>query len=99
MSLADEIRGYYGCAADQDQLMHYGIKRRSGRYPWGSGDNPYQRSSDWISRVDELKKSGEEHYSATTAECNAVISRLDDEFSKNRERWTDEIYKSIVSVN
>lgn len=58
MSLADEIRGYYGCAADQDQLMHYGIKRRSGRYPWGSGDNPYQRSGDWISRVDELKKSG-----------------------------------------
>lgn len=43
---------------DQDQLMHYGIKRRSGRYPWGSGDNPYQRSGDWISRVDELKKSG-----------------------------------------
>ena len=58
MSLADEIRGYYGCATDQDQLMHYGIKRRSGRYPWGSGDNPYQRSGDWISRVDELKKSG-----------------------------------------
>ena len=58
MSLADEIRGYYGCATDRDQLMHYGIKRRSGRYPWGSGDNPYQRSGDWISRVDELKKSG-----------------------------------------
>ena len=58
MGLADEIRGYYGCAADQDQLMHYGIKRRSGRYPWGSGDNPYQRSGDWLSRIDELKKSG-----------------------------------------
>lgn len=26
-----------------DLLIHYGIKRRSGRYPWGSGDNPYQR--------------------------------------------------------
>lgn len=23
-----------------DILMHYGVKRRSGRYPWGSGDNP-----------------------------------------------------------
>lgn len=25
-----------------DELYHYGIKRRSGRYPWGSGDRPYQ---------------------------------------------------------
>ena len=23
-------------------LMHYGVPRRSGRYPYGSGDNPYQ---------------------------------------------------------
>ena len=58
MSLADEIRGYYGCAADEEQLMHYGIKRRSGRYPWGSGDNPYQHSNDWLSRVNEFKKQG-----------------------------------------
>ena len=28
-----------------DVLKHYGIKRRSGRYPWGSGDRPYQNSS------------------------------------------------------
>ena len=58
MSLADEIRGYYGCAADEEQLMHYGIKRRSGRYPWGSGENPYQHSNDWLSRVNEFKKQG-----------------------------------------
>lgn len=23
-------------------IMHYGVARRSGRYPWGSGDRPYQ---------------------------------------------------------
>ena len=46
----------------------------------------------------EAKKSGEEHCSATAAECNAVIKRLDDEFSKNRDKWTDEIYKNIISV-
>lgn len=42
----------------EDILMHYGVKRRSGRYPWGSGDNPYQHSGDLISRVDELKSKG-----------------------------------------
>lgn len=39
-------------------LKHYGMPRRSGRYPWGSGDNPYQRSGDFLSRVSELKKQG-----------------------------------------
>lgn len=23
-------------------IIHYGVKRRSGRYPWGSGDRPFQ---------------------------------------------------------
>lgn len=39
-------------------LIHYGMPRRSGRYPWGSGDNPYQHSGDFLARVEELKKSG-----------------------------------------
>lgn len=44
---------------DEDILMHYGMPRRSGRYPWGSGDDPYQHGSDdFLSRVEALKKSG-----------------------------------------
>lgn len=39
-------------------LLHYGTPRHSGRYPWGSGENPYQRTGDFLSRVDELKKQG-----------------------------------------
>lgn len=42
----------------EDILMHYGVKRRSGRYPWGSGDNPYQHSGDFISRAQTLKDKG-----------------------------------------
>ena len=42
----------------EDILMHYGMPRRSGRYPWGSGDDPYQHSGDFLSRVESLKKSG-----------------------------------------
>lgn len=42
----------------KDILMHYGMPRRSGRYPWGSGENPYQHSGDFLSRIDELKKQG-----------------------------------------
>ena len=40
--IAEEILSYYGVAEriESDTLEHYGIKRRSGRYPYGSGDDP-----------------------------------------------------------
>lgn len=42
----------------EDILMHYGMPRRSGRYPWGSGENAYQHSKDFLGRIEELKKDG-----------------------------------------
>lgn len=48
-----------GILNDDEYLAHYGMPRRSGRYPWGSGDDPYQRSNkDFLSRIEELKNSG-----------------------------------------
>jgi DNA-binding CsgD family transcriptional regulator len=43
---------------EEDILMHYGVKRRSGRYPWGSGENPYQHGGDFLARVEELQRLG-----------------------------------------
>lgn len=62
-SVAEEMRAYMELSESdnpyvQDMLMHYGMPRRSGRYPWGSGDNPYQHSGDFLARVEELKKQG-----------------------------------------
>lgn len=59
-SIAEEIWSYFGSASmsEEEFLEHYGMPRRSGRYPWGSGDNPYQRTGDFLSRVEELKKYG-----------------------------------------
>ena len=37
-------------------LAHYGILRRSGRYPWGSGQNPLQRSKTFLDIIDQHKK-------------------------------------------
>ena len=57
--IATEISFYLGQATmtDDEFLEHYGMPRRSGRYPWGSGKDP-QRSRDFLSRVEELKKKG-----------------------------------------
>lgn len=40
----------------EETLMHYGMPRRSGRYPWGSGEDPYQHGKDFLSRIEELRK-------------------------------------------
>lgn len=42
----------------EDILAHYGMPRRSGRYPWGSGEDPYQHNRDFLGRIEELKKQG-----------------------------------------
>ncbi len=69
----------------EDILMHYGVPRRSGRYPWGSGDNPYQHSGDFLSRVQELKKSGlsetkiAETMGLTTTQLRTQMSLAKDE--------------------
>ena len=39
-------------------LAHYGMPRRSGRYPWGSGETPYQRTQDFRGRVFDYRKKG-----------------------------------------
>lgn len=58
--IAEEIKSYIGSAqmSDEEFLEHYGMPRRSGRYPWGSGEDPYQHEPDFLSRVEQLKAKG-----------------------------------------
>ena len=58
--LEEEILSYFGLAdqLSEEELLHYGMPRRSGRYPWGSGKESYQHHTDFLGRIDELKKSG-----------------------------------------
>ena len=58
--IAEDIASYLGSAemTDKEFLEHYGMPRRSGRYPWGSGGDPYQHGRDFLGRIEELKKSG-----------------------------------------
>ena len=42
----------------ENELQHYGMPRRSGRYPWGSGEDAYQRTRDFLGRVEELRALG-----------------------------------------
>jgi predicted transcriptional regulator len=42
----------------EEHLAHYGILRKSGRYPWGSGGTEEQRSRDFLGYVENLRKDG-----------------------------------------
>ncbi len=42
----------------EDELFHYGTPRRSGRYPWGSGEDPYQHGSGFLGAVSTMHNSG-----------------------------------------
>ncbi len=91
----------------QDVLIHYGVKRRSGRYPWGSGDSPYQRSGDWLSRVDELKKEGmsdseiQQYFGYSSGEFRRFKSIAKDErrqYDADRARSLREDGKSLTEI-
>ena len=70
MDIFEMSNGLVGSSldADEDSLTHYGTKRHSGRYPWGSGENPHQHDggykgwvdspTEFLKRVEELEKQG-----------------------------------------
>ena len=43
---------------NDNYLEHYGIPRRSGRYPWGSGSRPFQGDSPAAKSSEKTKTSG-----------------------------------------
>lgn len=43
---------------DENALQHYGIKRKSGRYPWGSGETPHERAASFQSEMKKLRAEG-----------------------------------------
>ena len=53
-SVLEEMRA----VLEGDDLYHYGTKRHSGRYPYGSGDDPYQHGGDFLTRVEKLRSEG-----------------------------------------
>ena len=41
-----------------NELYHYGTPRHSGRYPWGSGEDPYQHEDSFLKTCDTLRAEG-----------------------------------------
>ena len=87
---ADGTVIHYAVAEFQDELMHYGTPRHSGRYPWGSGENPYQRYANFKGNVERLRAKGlsdteiARSMNMTTSVMRAKISIAEDEMRKEK---------------
>lgn len=57
-----------------DYFMHFGTPRHSGRYPWGSGENPYQ-SDPFLSKINQMKSEGKKETEIAEA-MNMSTTRL-----------------------
>lgn len=81
---------------DQNELEHYGTPRHSGRYPWGSGDNPYQHDSGaFMAAINKMRKDGMKdvdiakamHISTTTLRARWSIATNELKAARSAEAW------------
>lgn len=93
----------------EDYILHYGVGHlnggHSGRYPWGSGDRPYQTSGDFKSRVTELKKKGmsekdiAESMGVSVGKLRILVSLANYEERSAKVARARELYSSGYSVS
>lgn len=58
-----------------DEIFHYGMPERSGRYAWGSGDRPYQRLEGKASRMEKRLKRRFEKADKRTSSAQKVANK------------------------
>ena len=81
-SVLDEMRA----VLEGDELYHYGTKFHSGRYPYGSGEDPYQHDGDFLTRIERLKK--EEGFKETAEEVQKYFGMKLEDY-RNEKYWSE----------
>lgn len=74
----------------EEELSHIGVLRKSGRYPWGSGSSPHQRSRDFLGTIDHLRKEGLSE--------KEIIAGLDLRDSKTGELYTSTQFRALKGI-
>lgn len=84
---------------DLDTLLHYGKKRRSGRYPWGSGDEPRSENQRFMAEVDEYRDKGlkdmeiAEKMGLNSTQFRNRISWANKEYREQRDEQINILYR------
>lgn len=81
-----------------ESATHYGTPRHSGRYPWGSGDNPYQHSSYFLSEYNRMRKEGlsekeiAEAMNMSTGELRSKVTISNEQVKGQNRRQAKQMY-------
>lgn len=77
-------------AEPAEPLIHYGTPHHSGRYPWGSGQQPMQSGRDLLGQVATLRRQGmTEKQIATSLNLNTTELRAKVSIAKSAKRQAD----------
>lgn len=79
------------------ELKHYGVLRRSGRYPWGSGGDGYQHAPSFAGNVAKLRKEGLSDKQIAEG-LGMSIKKMRDRISIERVSQRDADYKLALTL-
>ncbi len=93
---------------DASFLRHEGVLRKSGRYPWGSGENPEQRGRSFKAHMEDLQKKGmtptqiakyfsNEEHTMTTSQLRALTSISNDAIKRAETKRAVELKQKKYS--
>lgn len=83
-----------------DTILHYGVKRKSGRYPWGSGMDPYQGENPFLKDYESLKAEGHsEKDIATKLNMNTTQLRNSITWARKEQREYLQTQVGIMKEN
>ena len=88
----DELYSAAMAMGSDEELAHYGMPRRSGRYPWGSGEHPFQRMEDFMGRIKSLRDEG-----LTDTQIARELGLTTTEFRKQRSLALTEMNNQIFA--
>ena len=79
--------------SEENYLAHYGILRKSGRYPWGSGANPAARSKSFFDHITKLRAEGlSDPEIAKGLGMTTTDLRIANSIAKNQKKAADIAY-------
>lgn len=89
----------------KDELAHYGTPRHSGRFPYGSGENPYQHDCNFLAYVHKCRAKGAtdvaiaKSMNMTTTTMRQEISRASSAKDAYEMQEMDRLKKKGYSVS
>ena len=88
---ADDVRDFLVDNREllNDHLAHYGLPRRSGRYKWGSGKDPYQSTGGKRS-FKKAAKAGEHYIQSKLGSSKRAQKKAEKKAAKAREKEDNE---------